>query len=389
MLTVAVLVVGIYAVAPISNSIVGNINISACGSTFAISAFVDVGQEYDTEVFSRTEIGAGSNASISIAKSDLSFDASKYCYPDEVPSQIIKIVIENLSNNALGVFFSTSSNTSATENNIMTYAEIKSSTNSAKTVMTAELDFYKYIAPANEDNDFDKVEMWIELQVASLTAEEQIATFAYNLNIEEYNAELNASSKFVKISDTVTEISEEQFKSNANIESVVIPTSVTTIGDNAFKSATNLKNVVIPESVTYIGDSAFASTGIKKITIPQLAETVATTAFNGGALEKARFCHATMVLFEGCEVKEVIIGSTVQYVETGYTSKEKLVIEARHESGYMKKATTTYAMQSYVTVNALLGKGTWYLNGELYRSVTRAMKDYATYTRYKRTFIRR
>ncbi len=298
-LCTAVLAVGVFAFTPISNSISGTINISAGKGSFAITGYVD-----DVVVYPRKEVHT--NVDLVIDSSSLNFDASHYCFPEEVPEKEIKLVIENLTDTALGVFFCDTANVNATESNIVTNAEVKSSTDASKTILNAELDFYKYIAPANEENTFDQVEMLITLSVASLSGSTQSGTFNFNLNIEEYDSELNATEKFVKLPDTETVTGECMFESNFVVESVVIPSSYTTISEATFNYACGLKHVSIPNSVTFVDAMGFfCCCSLTRLTVPALTDGGDFTWCR--ALKKVKILGGVVGMFSECESLEEVI----------------------------------------------------------------------------------
>ncbi len=368
-LCVSILAVGVFALNPISNSISGTINISASKGNFAITGYVD-----DVVVYPRKQVHT--KADLVIDSSSLNFDASSYCFPEEVPEKEIKLVIENLTNTALGVFFCDTANVNATESNIVTDAEVKSSSDSAKTILNAELDFYKYIAPANDENTFDQVEMLITLSVASLTGSTQTGSFNFNLNIEEYDPELNATGKFVKIADTETEIADAQFESNQDIESVVIPSSVTIINDFGFNYCCNLKNIFIPESVTYIGDCAFCCCckNLTKIIVPNSVEFLSDSFTRCINLEEA-IIGAKVVggwTFDGCtNLKEVTITSTVTTINNSFSgciSLTKITVEAHSTSGDFGSSANLPSVDG----------AAWYVNGS---STPQTKLSYSTITR--------
>ena len=274
MLCMGILTVGAFALNPISNSISGTISVSAGKASLAITGYVD-----NTIVYSRTELHGGMDWTIDSSK--LNFEASNYCFAEDVPEKEIKLVVENLTDISLGVFFCDSANVNANESNIKTTGEIKSNTDSTKTIINAKMDYYKYIAPANANNTFDQAEMTITLSVASLTTTSQTGSFTYYLNIEEYDPELNATDEFVKISDTATEISSSYFENSTSITKIIIPSSVIKINDEAFYGCTSLTEIIIPSSVTTIGDMAFQScTSLKEITIPSSVTAIGVSPFS-------------------------------------------------------------------------------------------------------------
>ena len=249
-LCIGVLAVGVYALSPISNSIAGTINISAGKASIAITGYID-----NTEVYPRTELHKGMEWEI--ASSNLNFNASNYFFPEDVPSKVIKLKIENLSNVPYGVFFCDSADVNATSSNIKTSGEIKSTSDNSKTIANASMDYYKYISVADTTSTLDQVEMTITLSVASITSSTQTGKFTYYLNVEEYNASLNTTEEFIKVDDNLTTINASAYANKTNIKNVIIPSTITSIGASAFSGCTSLTEIIIPSSVTSIGAGAF------------------------------------------------------------------------------------------------------------------------------------
>ena len=80
--------------------------------------------------------------------------------------------------------------------------------------------------------------------------------------------------------NSVTNISDEAFKSCAKLTGIVIPNSVTSIGSYAFRSCTGLTSITIPDSVTSIGSGAFSScTSLTSITIPDSVTSIEDKTF--------------------------------------------------------------------------------------------------------------
>ena len=368
-LCIAVLAVGVFALNPISNSISGTINISASMGNFAITGYVD-----DVIVYPRKQVHT--KADLVIDSSKLNFNAGDYYFAEQVPEKEIKLVIENLTDTALGVFFCDTANVNATENNIVTDAEVKSSTDTSKTIVNAELDFYKYIAPANEENTFDQVEMLITLSVASLTGSTQSGTFNFNLNIEEYDPELNSTEKFVKLPDTETVTDECMFESNFVVESVVIPSSYTTISEATFNYACGLKHVSIPNSVTFVDVLGFyCCCSLTRLTVPALSDGGDFTSCK--KLEKVKILGGVAGLFSECEsLKEVILCEGVtalgSYAFSNCTSLKEITIPASvTQIGYgaLDSSLTKITVKQHdaggsfsVALPSVSGTA-WYVNG--------------------------
>lgn len=129
--------------------------------------------------------------------------------------------------------------------------------------------------------------------------------------------------KYVKLSESISELPNDLFSRCKNLEYIYIPDSVVSIGDKAFASTAlksidvpdgvslgksvfagcsnlekfilpknikeipesffsgceSLRNIDIPESVTSIGDYAFSSTGLEKINFPKKLSTIGIEAF--------------------------------------------------------------------------------------------------------------
>ena len=265
-LCIGVLAVGVYALTPISNSIAGTISISAGKASIAITGYID-----NTEVYPRTELHEGMEWAI--ASSNLNFNASNYFFPEDVPSKVIRLKIENLSSVPYGVFFCDHADVNATASNIKTTGEIKSTSDSSKTIVNASMDYYKYISSTDSNSTLDQVDMTITLSVASLTASAQTGKFTYYLNIEEYNSSLNTTEEFVKVDDSLTTIDASAYADNTSIKNVIIPSTITSIGANAFSGCTGLTKITIPPSVITIGAGAFnGCSNLQKIIVGTHAE---------------------------------------------------------------------------------------------------------------------
>ncbi len=88
--------------------------------------------------------------------------------------------------------------------------------------------------------------------------------------------------KEIVISNEITTIGNNAFRTCKSITSITIPNSVTSIGEYAFEGCSSLVNVTIPNSVTTIGNYAFGNCkSIVSITIPDSVTTIGNYAFKG------------------------------------------------------------------------------------------------------------
>ena len=118
-----------------------------------------------------------------------------------------------------------------------------------------------------------------------------------------------SSLKEIKIPNSITKIDDGVFESCINLENVEIPNSVIEIGKGTFAGCSNLAEIKVPDSVTVIGDSAFARcSSLKKITIPD-----SVVKMEGS-------------IFAGCSsLKEIIIPKSIKRVgENTFYRCEKL-----------------------------------------------------------------
>ena len=86
----------------------------------------------------------------------------------------------------------------------------------------------------------------------------------------------------VIISNSVTSIGRDAFRSSSNLSSIDIPSSVTNIGSAAFSNCHNLTVINIPNSVTTIEGYVFdGCVGLTSVTIPNSVTIIKYAAFRG------------------------------------------------------------------------------------------------------------
>lgn len=85
----------------------------------------------------------------------------------------------------------------------------------------------------------------------------------------------------ITIPDNVTTLGRYAFADNDELSYVKLGSRISEIGERAFLNCTKLIELEIPDSVTYIDNNAFASTGLKKITIPESITKLNSYLFSG------------------------------------------------------------------------------------------------------------
>ena len=86
----------------------------------------------------------------------------------------------------------------------------------------------------------------------------------------------------VVIPKEAASIEANAFQNNKTIESVTITENITSIGNNAFKSASNLTEVIfLGDKIKSIGDYAFSYTSISQIDLPESLEYISAYLFYG------------------------------------------------------------------------------------------------------------
>ena len=131
----------------------------------------------------------------------------------------------------------------------------------------------------------------------------------------------------IKLPDLVTSIGSEAFKYCDTLSSVNIPSKVKIINGDAFEYCRKLQNITIPASVDTIGGWAFANSGLKNVTIEdgdtplKLWEYAGYGIFHNNPLEtvylgRNYICGSRP--FKGYKtIKQVSIGSPVEKLQSG------------------------------------------------------------------------
>jgi RHS repeat-associated protein len=161
------------------------------------------------------------------------------------------------------------------------------------------------------------------------SAAEEINGIIYNLNREDYTAQVTSMSDFVYLGDIVipekvmyegvwyivTKIGYGTFSGCADLTSIILPNSITSIGEYAFSGCTSLTSVTIPNSVITIENGAFSRCrGLTSVTIGNGVQSIGFQAFGD--------CSS---------ITSVIIPNSVTFIERGAfygcNSLEKIVVD--------------------------------------------------------------
>ena len=117
----------------------------------------------------------------------------------------------------------------------------------------------------------------------SFDSETGTLTFSGSGEITEGWKKSGVGAKNVKkviISEGITGIGNDAFRSCTSITNIEIPTSITSIGEGAFSWCTSLTSITIPDSVAEIGKIAFAGcTSLESIEIPSSVTSIGEGTF--------------------------------------------------------------------------------------------------------------
>lgn len=162
--------------------------------------------------------------------------------------------------------------------------------------------------------------------------------------------------KYVKLSESISELPNDLFSECKNLEYIYIPDSVVSIGDNAFastalksidvpdgvslgksvfKRCSNLEKFILPKNIKEIPESFFSECkSLHNIDIPESVTNIGEQAFFGTGLEKINFPKKLSKIgsnaFAFCEnLEEIIVPDSVTVIGNGAFSNsgiKKLVI---------------------------------------------------------------
>ena len=103
-----------------------------------------------------------------------------------------------------------------------------------------------------------------------------------NLSYVFGSAGIPTSLEAVELSDGITKLGDEAFKSCAFIKSIKLPSTLEILGRECFYGCTSLEEVVLPSNLKEIGSSAFWNcSSLKSIVIPASVVKIDLFAFNG------------------------------------------------------------------------------------------------------------
>ena len=285
-LCVAILGVGVFAVAPTQNTIQGAITLDVVNMPLKIRCYLDTTEEQNLQK-SFNEVRTGIKWTDGIQ--DLRFDLSSANTIEDVPERKLIVQIENPTNNILVAYF--------TKNGEEVTTDILKSETSID-VANVTLDDSTIL------NSESTIEMTIVLKASSfLTGTAQTASINYGLVVEEpvvvtQEQASTTTNKVValpalssgKTSLTLEDL--EVYNSNPNIEILILPEGISTVDgvwDESAQTYVSLfvgyKSVVFPKSLTRIGDEAFYGCSFEYLVIPDWINSIGATAFGGCNIE--------------------------------------------------------------------------------------------------------
>lgn len=88
----------------------------------------------------------------------------------------------------------------------------------------------------------------------------------------------NTALKSIDVPDGVS-LGKGVFRGCSNLEKFILPKNIKEIPESSFSGCKSLRNIDISESVTSIGDYAFSGTGLEKINFPKKLSTIGSGAF--------------------------------------------------------------------------------------------------------------
>ena len=315
---VAVLSVGVFAVAPTQNTISGSITINASNTPVEINLLIDGEQ---VSGYPKT-VRSGLDMDID---QSLLFDGSVVNSAIEVPDHVITIMVQNKSQNALGVYFhqtpAENDTYASTEDGIeANYAKLGNIqtekviySNADGDIVKATLTPYLYCAPESTDYSFDLAEMNIRFSMenlSSLNVTEE--AFSFDLRIEPYVAnvtktELDSAAGDAEYNDGDVTLTESTNKITKKFVKLPNDSTYTMLHGLQFYNHTDLKSIVIPNNIEKIS-SYFTS---------DTYTTVNNGTFDGCvSLETVSYCASALApyiydfefnIFDYCENSKIYI----------------------------------------------------------------------------------
>ena len=323
---IAILGVGVFAVAPTQNTISGSITINSTNPEVKISAYKydENGNMLETPFIPETAVRSGINLDLG---TDLSFDIDDVNTVEELKAKKIKIAIKivNPGTNSLGAYFSEKAMTAELEEQtdaikqktltpeadveanvnleLTGYSEVHGNDEATFMVLSFNLTAFP---TGNTTVDLEKLVNVVYLNIEAFQGKFVEGSDAYyaeqnyliagtsgqTLTPELFAAAVQGAPEGVdttkvKVADGVSEITgkiEEDSKTgvfNSSVQEIVLPSEMTTIGEAAFYMG-SITELYIPETVTTIGDYAFSwCTGLTTIEVPGNVETIGEAVFMG------------------------------------------------------------------------------------------------------------
>ena len=137
------------------------------------------------------------------------------------------------------------------------------------------------------------------------------------------NAFANTALKSIDVPDGVS-LGRGVFRECSNLEKFILPKNIKEIPESFFNGCKSLHNIDIPESVTSIGERAFFDTGLEKINFPKKLSTIGSGAFASCEnLEEIIVPDSVTVIgngaFSNSGIKKLVLSDNVTNVtEIGY-----------------------------------------------------------------------
>ena len=317
---VAVLGVGVFAVAPTQNTISGSITINSTNPEVLISAY---GHKADGTVDESkvimTETPARSGININLGS--LTFDTSTCNTEEDLAKLDVKVTIRvsNPSSTKLGVYFSDAPVADkAVSGNVATEKPLTDST-SVSTNVKAFMDGYKALdAKATNNGVCDTV---ITFKLSKFMSENATVDLSIEqnkmyLNIEEYQQGLDANSATVVGTSgqklTADVVSSASGSDKTTLTSVKIADGVEEIGEEAFAGCTNLSKITIPSTVKFVKQNAFKDCPDSMFTIDSFGTSVKVKYI--GTADNPYFMLYRVEVPDENDLPEIVISNSTKVV---------------------------------------------------------------------------